>query len=394
MTGQEPRRYHLSPAQPFDAMEFRSEDRLLICLSRARLKNANEQEVLSLLKRELDWTYLRHAAQEQGVSGLCYARLVELRREHAGVPAEAFEGAARAIAARSLLLASRLVTIVESLKSRGIRAISYKGPALAIMNYGDLAARDFIDLDLVIRHEDLRSLWNVLEAKGYRPELSIAALPADGSRIPGQYEFASAARDFLVEVHTERTLRHFPRALTPKRLFAGLETVEILNRRVETFSPSDAMVFLAVHHAKDFWSRLLWLSDFAQLSQVDGFDWGHVLAEAECLGCIRMVHVGVLLSDWILRFPLPAHVLANARADASARGQAQWLASRLFNRGPIEPWEQLRYRMAMVEGFWPGVRYAARLATTPAAADWEAVRLPAALGFAYALLRPLRLFRR
>jgi hypothetical protein len=375
-------------------MEFRSEDRLLICLSRARLENGNEQEALALLKGELDWTYLRAAARAQGVAGLCYARLAELGRKHAAVPEEALQDAARAIAARSLLLASRLVTIVESLNGCGIRAVSYKGPALAIMNYGDLAARDFIDLDLIIRHEDLRSVWNVLEGEGYRPEPSTAALPIGGNRIPGQYEFASSARDYLVEVHTERTLRHFPRSLTPERLFASLKTVEILNRRVETFSPSDAMVFLAVHHAKDFWSRLLWLSDFAHLSQVEGFDWDHALTEAGCLGCIRMVRVGVLLSDWILRFPVPAHVLTDARADASARERAQWLASRLFNYGPIEPWEQLRYRMAMVEGFWPGVRYAARLATTPAADDWSAVRLPAPLGFAYALLRPLRLFRR
>lgn len=90
---------------------------------------------------------------------------------------------------------------------------------------------------------------------------------------------------------------------------------------------------------------------------------------------------------------MPGYVLRGAEADAEARAQARWLAGRLFGFEPFRFREQFRYRMRMVEGFWPGVRYVARLATAPAADDWNTLHLPAALGFAYFLLRPLRLLR-
>ena len=59
-------------------------------------------------------------------------------------------------AQRSLRLTQRTAKILACLARRGIEAIPYKGPALAQTVYGDVAMRQFSDLDILIRCVGLR----------------------------------------------------------------------------------------------------------------------------------------------------------------------------------------------------------------------------------------------
>lgn len=332
-------------------------------------------------------------ARAQRVVGLCYPVLQELGGTV--VPAEtivAFRTEAMATAAQNLRLAAKLLEIVARAEAGKITLVPYKGPVLAELAYGNLALRQFVDLDFILPHRDLAAAWRLLEAIGYRP--ANPALGASGAPIPSEYVFLAAESDVQVELHTELTLRHFPAPPDLEPLLCALRPVTLLGRRVLTFSREDTLTLLAVHGAKDFWAELLWICDIAHLIDVPGFDWDSALARADAMACRRMTNVALLLANETMQAPVPESVLAAAQADAHAQAEARWLAARLFAPAPLGRREQLRYRMRMVDGFWPGLRYVARLATTPAADDWNAIHLPAPLGFAYALLRPLRLFRR
>ena len=72
-------------------------------------------------------------------------------------------------AARNVLLADELASIIKTLSDSGVDAINFKGPALAIAAYGDLSLRRFIDLDLIVRRNDVASAIEVLSALGYAP---------------------------------------------------------------------------------------------------------------------------------------------------------------------------------------------------------------------------------
>jgi hypothetical protein len=303
----------------------------------------------------------------------------------------AFRAEAMATAARNLRLAAKLVEITGRAEAARIALVPYKGAVLAEMAYGNLGLRQFVDLDFILPHRELRSAWSLLEGLGYRPANPALARPE--APIPGEYVFLSPENDVQVEVHTELTLRHFPAPPVLDPLLAAREPVVLAGRRMLTFSPEDTLTLLAVHGAKDFWAQLLWFCDIAYLIKTPDFDWERALACADRMGCRRMVNVALLLASGTLGVALPDNVARAAAADTGACAQARWLAGRLFAYAPLGAREQLRYRMRMVEGFWPGVRYVARLATVPAADDWNSVRLPARLGFAYALLRPFRLLR-
>jgi hypothetical protein len=371
---------------------LRTENRLLLACASAPLKPGGVREIGTLLQGALDWDLVFANARAQRVVALCYPVLQELAGS--AVPAEVlavFRAGALATAARNLRLAVKLVEITGRAEAAEIALVPYKGAVLAEMAYGNLGLRDFADLDFILPHRDLRAAWDLLEALGYRPVNP--ALAAPNAPVPGEYVFVSPEK-VQIEVHTEFTLRHFPRPPDLDPLLAGREAVTLAGRSVFTFSREDTLTLLSVHGAKDFWAQLLWICDIARLVHAPGFDWEGALNRADRMGCRRMANVALLLASETLGAAIPENVLRAVEADSGALALAQWVAGRMFSPEPLGRREQLRYRMRMVEGFWPGLRYVARLATTPAAADWSTLQLPAPLGFAYSLLRPLRLLRR
>lgn len=376
-----------------ESESLRIEYRLLLACAEVRTSPHVRERIATLVQQPLDWLLVSQAAQAHRVAALCYPALQEL--SPSAVPAEViatFRRGAMAIAARNLRLASKLVAIVAGAERTEIPLIPYKGPVLAEMAYGSLGLREFVDLDFILPHDHLPAAWKLLEGLGYRP--ANPALAAPGAPVPGEYIFVAPENDFGVEVHTERTLRHFPAPPDLQSLLGACEPVTLVGKGIRTFSPEDTLMLLVVHGAKDFWAQLQWICDVSWLVQSPGFDWDQALDRCERVGCGRMTHIALLLAAQTFGAPMPLKALRTAQADAGAREAARWLFRRLFATNPIGRLEQLRYRMQMVEGFWPGLRYAGRLATTPAVDDWNSLSLPAPLGFAYALLRPLRLFRR
>ena len=373
--------------------DLQAEHRLVVACAGLRPSRDRREEVVSLLGSPLNWPLVVETARAQRVAALCYEALQQFGP--GAVPGEvmaAFRADAMSIAGRNLQLAAKLAEITEVAQRSGIALVPYKGPVLAEMAYGNLALREFVDLDFVLPHRDLASAWKLLENLGYVPRNP--SLAARGAPIPGEYVFQQEKSGVQVELHTELTLRHFPLPPDLAPLFAAREQVTVAGRRVLTFSREDTLTLLAVHGAKDFWAELLWVCDIAWLIETHGLDWTAALGRADQMSCRRMVNVALLLASELLKATIPEPAMAATQSDAAAQAQARWLAWRIFAPHPVSRSGQIRYRMRMVEGLLPGIRYAARLATTPAADDWNAVQLPSRFSFAYALLRPLRLLRR
>lgn len=376
-----------------DAATLRPEHRLLIALVTAQINGGQSQPMREVLAKGLDWRLVLDAACEHRVAALCYPRL--LVTSEPAVPAEildAFRRHAIATAARNLRLASRLVEITQRAERAGIPLIPYKGAVLAQLAYGDLGLREFVDLDFIVPQQRLAETAKLLEGLGYRAETP--ALLDHAAPIPGEYIFLAGETDFHIELHTEFTLRHFPVRPNLEALTASRQAIAVAGHRVSTFTSENTLTLLAVHGAKDFWAELLWIGDVAALIRSPGFDWDRALEGASRMRCLRMVNVALLLAVDLLDAQIPARVMRRAEADILAGRQAGWVAERLFAPQAFGRMEHLGYRMRTADGFWLGVRYLLRLAMTPAEDDWQAMRLPRPLGFAYPFLRPLRVFWR
>ncbi|HXZ13366.1 MAG TPA: nucleotidyltransferase family protein [Candidatus Sulfotelmatobacter sp.] len=354
------------------------------------------EQIREILKAPIDWDYLHAEAAENSITPLVEKHLRVLGKDL--VPPEELERwkqAARANTVRCLYLTAELNRVLGLFQSNGIEVIPYKGPVLAAQAYGDATLREFEDLDLILRQRDLPRAHEIMLGLGYRPKFPwILSSSAAASLVPGEYNYRDEARRLMVELHTEITLRHFPVVPDLDAFTQRLAKVTLAGREVKTFCLEDLLPVLCVHGSKDFWERLSWIADIAELVQANpGLDWAEVIRRAESLRTRRMLYLGLILAAEILDAPLPEELLRDARADKSAVSVASEVRGRLLSRlmPHLDAAGRFRFRRRMVPGTVGGWRYAARLAVVPAEEDWTMVRLPGPLAPLYVALRPLRL---
>ncbi len=373
----------------------RLEKLLLLSCARTDADAARVERIRALSREDLNWAYLVGAAVEQGVAPLLYLQLKNGCTEV--VPPFWIEHLRQLFqqnAHRNLFLAAELLRILDGFRASDLLAVPYKGPVLAEQAYGNLALRQFADLDVVVRHRDVAAVHDVMVAEGYRAKFP--ALSAAGGKIPGQYLFTRDTDGTLVEFHTERTLRYFPIPLRWEALSGRLEQVSVSGHAVATFCPEDALPILCVHGSKDFWERLIWIADIAALVQIPReIDWETCLRRAREMGAARLLFLGLSLADGLLGAPLPEEIQRKVRTDRAVQRLTGQVRNRFFAEIPGD-WstlERLGFRMRMRETLWQGSGYVLRLALAPTEEDWSRVRLPGALSPLYAALRPFRLLR-
>ncbi len=274
---------------------------------------------------------------------------------------------------RNLFLCAEMLRILAACDAAGVRATPYKGPVAAVQAFGDVALRHFADLDVIVPQREMAAAHRLLLDLGFRanvPALNGAETPR---QVPGQYAYTNVSGTH-VELHSEATLRYMPRQLDLEPLLARRSTTSVAARDVQTFSPEDTLVLLAVHGSKHFWDRLGWIADIAGIAQGRReIDWPAALDRARLLGADRM-----------LRLAAPA-----SRTNCSkrrCRKKCERPSSRIPERGKLcrrrvcrrflaSPVEDLgilgrmTFRVRMRGGGAAGVRYMVRLAAMPTEVD-------------------------
>jgi len=375
------------------------EKRLLVCCARTRIEPAIAEEIRRLAADPLDWDYLLAEAAEHSVTPLL-ARQLPASAADVIEPArlQRLKDLSRANAVRSLLLTAELIAILNLFRSEGIQAIPYKGPVLAAQAYGDLTLREFEDLDIVLRQRDMPKANEIMIAFGYRAKFPWILSPdAAASLVPVEYNYRDEPRRMMVELHTERTSRHFPAPPDLDDLATRLVAVSLSGHEVHTFAPEDGLVLLCIHGSKDFWERISWIADIAEFVQAyPQLDWDQCLRLADSLHARRMLRVGLALAIRLFDVPLPGEILSRVREDLVAGSVASQVERRLLARNwpPLGAAGRFRFRRRMLEGAFAGWRYALRLAVVPSEDDWSMIRLPRSLAPLYVVLRPLRLLRK
>ena len=373
---------------------------LLLLCARTRLDDAATAEVRMLAERGVDWACLLVAAAEHAVAPLVCRRLDDIAGDT--LPPlwrDRFRDAFRRNVHRNLFLTSELFRVLAALGARGVGATPFKGPVLAARAYGDIALRQFADLDIIVPHCEIAEAHRALMSLDYRSELDedeTREPSRAGKPIPGQYAYHHEARSTHIELHTEATLRYFPRPLDLQALNSRRKTIEFACGEAPTFSAEDLLVLLSVHGSKHFWDRLGWIADIAALMQSSGgLDWESVIEHARRLGAERMVLLGAELARALLNAPLPDRILPHLDRDPVVRQISGQICRRFLGsrRPEFGVFSRFGFRVRMGGGTGDGLRYAVRLATVPTESDRTENRLPKHFEGLYSILRPLRLVR-
>lgn len=161
--------------------------------------------------------------------------------------------------------AGRMAAISKAFSAAGIRHLGIKGPVLSQQLYGDLAARDSKDLDLLIDPTALQRATDVLNSMGFRDE-SVHAEDG-GSRGNKHRTFVGHGVD--VEVHTRLLDVEALLPLSFEALWSRREMVCLGAIAVPALSMLDTILYLSAHGAQHLWFRLKWLEDIARIVEMD-----------------------------------------------------------------------------------------------------------------------------
>jgi hypothetical protein len=301
---------------PFDLSHSRPEHQLMVGCARVTVENP--ETIRKLAQKAIDWQYLFQHSYQQGVMPLLYRNL----DKHCAdlVPPESLKSLRQTFfsnSQHSLLLTRELITIFQLLHDHGIAAVPYKGPVLAAAVYGDVALREYGDIDIVVQQADILAAEALILKQGYRPKDAMTdAEKAAFLRSNHEHNFTyiHTQTHIMLEVHWRITPR-FTSLIEPKHFWQNLQPATLAGAPYLNLSLEDWLPILCVHGSRHRWERLTWLCDIAEILRSHPIDWPTVIARSQVLVCRRMLFLGVLLAHTILDAPLPQPILKQMTAD-------------------------------------------------------------------------------
>ena len=347
-----------------------------------------------------DWERFAEACDHHQVAPLVYCRLNPLP---AGAVPPGLLAHLRSrfyrMSSKSYVLANHLVAWTGRLEAEGIPVLVYKGPAVALEAYGDLALREFEDLDLLIHPEDVERARHVFALAGLK------ILPAPGyepnfRRVRREHHhdaFVAPDESHYVELHWQLG-GNLWRSFGPDvaRLWERTESLQLPRGRVPTMCREDLFLALCFHGAKHRWWCLKWLLDVAEmLRKAESWDWGRIEEMLVDRPRARAsASLGVLLAQELLGVEAPAAAERVLPVSEKVRAVGDAIRAEILTRGHCED-DPHRTLLGLEDRVWARVRYRCRLwlrvYVRVNARDRAALQLPRWLGFLYGLVRPVRL---
>jgi Uncharacterised nucleotidyltransferase len=347
----------------------------------------------ALLESAIDWAQVIRLAEHHGVTPLVYQSL----RGCSGVVPPAvldelsnrYEHNVR----KNLRFATELFRVLDCLEAHAIPSIPLKGPTLAETVYGDLALRDFSDLDVLVHRDDVLKAKTALAGLGYAANIQLSEAEERAYLATGyEYTFDGPAGKNLLEIQWGILPRFYAVDLDCDEFFTRAGTVPVCGRPVRTLSPEDLLLALCMHAAKHAFARLHWLRDIAGVVEAQTLEWTVFERRAVDLGVARMVGVSLLLAHRLLHANLPEAVRnlwnTDPEIERLSEGVLRGLsAAEAYN---AESLGYFRLMMRLRERGRDRARFLCRLAFTPSVGEWRVVRLPEQM---FPLYRVIRMFR-
>jgi len=369
---------------------------LLLC-ARRRLDDEQSRRLRILACQKLDWEYLYKLARRHSLLPLFYYQIERAARDDVPGPLlQRLRKDYQENSARNLILTNELVSIIRELEVNGIEAIPYKGPALAVAAFDNPDLRRYIDLDLMVRKDDVSAARDLLIARGYQPARNLnqrqqALLLTTQHNI----QFSRDEGRLIVELHWRVATQLFAASVSAEDLWPNLGAVKLGSASLKTLSIEDLLFCLCVHGSRHLWERLSWICDVAALiTACPTIRWPQVVQQAQRTDTERMLLLGLHLASNLGGALLPKEIETQMAGDSSLLSLAGTICERLFNgtvQVPPTPRQIFKYNLSVRKSWKARARYC--LSTLrPSDSDLGTISLPRFFGFGYYVLRPFRLF--
>jgi hypothetical protein len=261
-----------------------------------------------------------------------------------------------------------------------------------LLAYDDLALRRFVDLDIIVKKDNVFRARDLLFEHGYLavldPEQQSVVL-----RTQHNIQFKRDGGRTIVELHWEVASSLFALSVSADDVWQRLIQLDLNGEKVNSFTVDDLLFSLCVHGSRHIWERLSWICDVAELIRRRKIDWSSLIDRVMKTDSERMFYLGVYLADRLLGTNVPDEVRIKFESDHQLQTIAESIIDRLFSgteHVPASPRQIFRFNFGLRKSWRGRARYFAFM-LRPTDGDLARFHLPAPLSFAYYLVRPVRL---
>jgi hypothetical protein len=363
----------------------RPEVELLLCCARTHIDHTKVKQIENLLSEDIDWYYLTQTASKHRVMPLLYSSLKDTCPE--AIPEATLNQLQQDFDTKSegnSFLLQELLKLLNLFKEHDIPAIPFKGPVLAASVYGNLALRQFGDLDILVHERDYPKAKELLLNQGH---LMIHDSEHEANCL--QAQLWHTEQQLSVDLHYGIPPKELQ--LVQEALWECLASLSLAGTTIQVFSPEAHLLVLCVDGYKECWHKLSRICDLAAMIGNQELDWERLRELARKLKLERILSLGLLLTSELLEAPLPEKIWSRVEANSAIRGLAARLQKDLFSEEnpqshPFSLWTIALYHLYLSECQPDRLRYW----LTPNTSDRAFLSLPASLSFFYYLLRPIR----
>jgi len=352
-----------------------SEAELLVWCARTVVSDELKKAIRRRVRESLDWSIVLGMARYHGVCPLLYRNLAALCSDL--VPAKPLTQLRQKVQADALLnrsLAQELVLLCDALTSNGVPVIPIKGATLAVSAYGDLALREFTDLDLLIPKGSIAEAQRVILSQGYEKK----ANGVEGHQLEdneGPYHVLIKKRPISrVDLQWVMAHQHFTFRLDRPEFWRSQVLVMLEGKTVPGLAPEILLIVLCVHGSKHAWEQLKWVCDVAELLRTHPeLDWDQIFLYTSNWRCRGMLYLGLSLAHRLLDAPLPEMVLVRLKGAVDTQALSLRMPAGLlknYQEGINEEQAGALY-FSLKDSWWERWRFGLLLcrAHSPAATD-------------------------
>ena len=344
-----------------------------------------------------DWDDFLSLAYSHGIFPLVYKTL----KNYTQIPTEIQNTMKRInmnIVKQNMLMTSELLKVTKLLEENGIEAISFKGPVLSLMAYGDVISRQYCDLDILVNEKLLEKAKIVLEQNKYSSKFDLEDYQKENLKnTVHDISMINKINGVNIELHWTLSSGEFFIDLEKLKYLEDTEKYTVLNQELDVFSNDKLFIYLCVHGYKHLWERIEWLTDIYYLIQKQDIDIKKVIDIAKSVDADRIVLSTLIIYQKIfgLQINLKDISLIN---DKKLNNITDLMLEKIIKdyrvvNEKVHSKEFSIIHLYMLKTNTNKIKYL-KTFLKPTEIDYESIKLPKYLAGLYFLVRPLNIIKR
>jgi hypothetical protein len=284
---------------------------------------------------------------------------------------------------------------MQLLEQNGIKAIAFKGPTLAQLAYGDIALRQYSDLDILIDEKEIYNSLKLLLSYNYKCDHPISLLENKKFRQLDNDFSLYTPNNIHIELHWRLFRKKIGKLENFQKYHSNILNIQLSNSKIPTLSLEYLLVYLCMHGSKHAWERIEWINDIHYLiiNNYQAISWDKVIKISSTMQSKKFVLSSLNLVYTFYNTKLP-HKIINL-INTNTFDQLSKDACFFIQNTREENYNYYRkimlFQTKLLDTKTKKIAYILNSYFSITANDYLTFPLPSHLNFLYYILKPLRI---